>query len=411
MNKIITFSIAFLVLIPILIAEPLKVELQSERGVQGFFEKDANSGRYSIEISFIPVTTLDEVTNAEMTEVLSQFYAEEILSQQLGKSVGIIFEKAKKRVKIGNPVVYEYTIPEDALIDARKDDTHKAIKALTSEKTDTATKLKDFRSSCFRDMRTAEALYMDMIRNSANLDDLLVKIRRSLNTLRTKIENDDALFMREKKAFYTQLDEISHRLQEEIARAKSRPVQRIPQSPSGLDVGGKQGLPNMNETSNRQSDSKDVFLEDDLIVDVQIDAEFKPYLLAEKVMLQTGGCKILITPDGKKLLVSVGFTEIRGNSAKERVRQLRVAGYNADAEIAKHQRIDVTHFAQRNKSVVVSQENGNETSKIQRTSVSLTTVQAEASIDSLETVGTWKSADGTLFFVAKGCIINDKQDK
>lgn len=411
MKEIITISVTFLAFVSILIAEPLKVELQSERGVQVFFEKDANSGCYSIEFSFIPVTTLDEVTNAEMTEVLSQFYSEEILSRQLGKPVGIIFEKTKKRMKNGNPVVYEYIIPEDALIDARNDDTHKAIKALTSDNSDTATKLKDFRSSCFRDMRTAEALYMDMIRNSANLDDLWEKIRRSLNSLRTKIENDDALFMREKKAFYAQLDEISHRLQDEIAHAKTKPVQRMPQTLSGLDVEGKQGLSEKNEGSDRQSDSEGFFLEADLIVDVQIDAEFKPYLLAEKVMLQTGGCKILITPDGKKLLVSVGFTEIRGNSAKERVRQLRVAGYNADAEIAKHQRIEVIHFAQRSKSVVVSQENGNETSKVQRTSVSVTTVQAEASIDSLETVGTWKSADGTLFFVAKGCVISDKQDK
>ena len=406
MKNLFTISITFLAFASILIAEPLKVELQSERGAQGLFEKNTTSGRYSIEISFIPVTTLDEVTNAEMTEVLSQFYAEEILSQQLGKSIGVIFEKKQKRVKTGNPIIYDYTIPEEAIIEAIKDDMHQAIKALTTGKADAVTKLKDFRSSCFRDMRTAEALYMDMIRDSTNLDELWGKIRRSLNTLQTKIENDNALFLREKKAFYTQLDEISHRLQEEIVRTQKNPAPKTPQSPPDLDLGGKQGISKTNENTDRQSDSKDLFPKEELIIDVQIDAEFKPYLLAEKVMLLAGGCKMLITPDGTKLLVSVGFTEIRGNSAKERVRQLRIAGYNADAEIAKHQRIEVTHFAQRNKSVVVSQENGNEKSKVQRTSVSLTTVQAEASIDSLETIGTWKSADRTLFFVAKGCVIN-----
>lgn len=409
MKKLITISIIFLTaLASILIAEPLKVELQSERSVQGLFEKNATSGSYCVEISFIPVTTLDEVTNAEMTEVLSQFYVEEILSQQLGKSVGIIFEKTEKRIKTGNPVIFSYTIPVNSIIEAKRDETHKAIKALTTEKTDAATKLKDFRSSCFRDMRTAEALYMDMIRSSTNLDELWGKIRRSLITLRTKIENDDALFLREKKAFYTQLDEISHRLQEEIVRAKKNPAPKTPQSPPDRDLVGKQSMPKTNESTEKQSDSKGLFPKEDLIIDVQIDAEFKPYLLAEKVLLLTGGCKMLITPDGKKLLVSVGFTEIRGNSAKERVRQLRVAGYNADAEIAKHQQIEVTHFAQRSKSVVVSQENGNEKSKVQRTSVSLTTVQAEASSDCLETIGTWKSADGTLFFVAKGCVIKKK---
>lgn len=393
--------------------QPVRIELPSDRSVTAFYETNtpiAESCRLSV--SFIPVTTLDEVTNAEMTETLAQFYAEEILSLQLTKEVGIDFSVATWSMQKENQMVsFSFTIPKKAIYDAiQKEKTHPALKELLDDQRDASTRIQEFRSLCFRDIRTAEAIYSDMIR--ASKENVEKNIQSSLSDLQNRISNDNALLMQEKEALLKQLKEIEGRLMNLLEA--SRKHETSPIQPTKQAVSSSIPIQSSLAQSERQSLSSD--LKDntssngnleELISQATIDPRFKPYLLANKILLEIGGCMLLEAFGGRKLILTVGCTEVRGNTAKERLRQIRVAEYNADAELAKRLNPETSYQAQRSKTTSITHINGKETSEQHRISTSLTSTQAKAAIKGLEKVGTWKSPDGTLFFVAKGCFIDE----
>ena len=72
------------------------IELRSDRSAKAEIKEDKAKQNYAVKINFVPVTTLDDVTNEEMTVMLAQFFIEEALSIFLKDSKLNFFSKVPK---------------------------------------------------------------------------------------------------------------------------------------------------------------------------------------------------------------------------------------------------------------------------------------------------------------------------
>ncbi len=53
-----------------------KIEIESDKSAAAEISENKEEQLFSLSLTFMPVTTLDTVTNDKMTEVLAQFLAE-----------------------------------------------------------------------------------------------------------------------------------------------------------------------------------------------------------------------------------------------------------------------------------------------------------------------------------------------
>lgn len=123
------------------------------------------------------------------------------------------------------------------------------------------------------------------------------------------------------------------------------------------------------------------------------------------ILLRDGGAGV-IEKDGKCYFIAVGVTAVKGNEPAERVRQLRVAKINALRAVAEY--IEPTKIETETKltekTTIETTEKGKkghsfkELDETTRTSV-------QATLQAPEQVGTWKSTDGSLFFIAVGRML------
>lgn len=359
-----------------------KIELQSDKSVSAEITEDKEKQLVSVSLTFVPVSTLDAVTNDEMTGVLAQFFAEEALSSYLKSPKAVAFSMAKCIVhkKTEKQCSLTYEIPIAAISDAEV--KQQSISAESIRKyfasVPTENLLQDFRSTCFRDLRIAEAVFLEQIKSCKDKEGLARKIKDAFSALTGKINSDDALFLSEKEELLTKANSVKDFL---LKKLSSAPVP-VSESMSSPDT---QGSPNITRGTFRP--------------------EFEPFLLSDPILLEAGGCKAFRTEDGRTVLIAVGFTEVRDRSAKDRVRRKKVAEQKAFAELAKYREIEVTFFSERVKTTTISSKNGVEEGSSHKTSSSRITVNAEAYISGMLTVGSWYSEDGKLFYLAKGCII------
>ncbi len=362
-----------------------KIELQSDKSASAEIAEDKGKQLVFVSLTFMPISTLDVVTNDEMTGVLARFFTEEALSSYLKCPKAIAFSQARCIVheKTAKQCSLTYEIPIAAISDVEvkqraipAESLKRYFASVTSENL-----LQDFRSTCFHDLRIAEAVFLEQIKSCKDKEKLARKINDAFSALTGKINSDDALFLSEKEELLTKTDSVKSFL---LKKLSSAPV-AVSESMASPDA---QGSPNI---------VRGTFL-----------PEFKPFLLSDPILLEVGGCKAFRTGDGKTVLIAVGIAEVKDQSAKDRIRRQKVAEQKAFGELAKHQEVEVTFFSERFKSTAISSKNGVETGSSHKISSSRITVKAEAYFDEMLTVGRWYSGDGKLFCLAKGCMIPKK---
>ena len=104
-------------------------------------------------------------------------------------------------------------------------------------------------------------------------------------------------------------------------------------------------------------------------------------------------------------MIAVGYAEVKDQSPKDRIQRQKIAEQRAFGELAKHQEVEVVHFSELHKAVTISSKDRSETGSLQKSHFSRTTVKAEAYVEEMLTVGQWYSKDEKLFYLAKGCMI------
>ena len=87
------------------------------------------------------------------------------------------------------------------------------------------------------------------------------------------------------------------------------------------------------------------------------------------------------------------------------------AEQKAFGELAKYQEVEVMVFASRDKATTITTKNGLESSESKRTSNSRITIRAGAYFNDMLTIGQWYSKNEKLFYLAKGCIIQNEGKK
>ena len=334
--------------------------------------------KYTISIEFLPVTTLDEISNREMSETIAQFYAEEALSGFLHEPKAIVFSKVQSTLNVigGSKAQCVFDVPVEAVIDApvRKVEVREEVvgKRHANKSIDASAHLLDFRSSCFRDLRIAESLYSEQIgslKERKERNALRRRICDAFSSLRQKINEDDDLFRAEKKELIEKANKVERYLLGEIDGEGAR-------SEKSINVPIK-------------------------------DAVFKePYgslLKTDVVLLTRGGARFVEIGDGAIAILAVGSAMADNDDMEE------VAEMMASAELGKLQAGEEVVVANKRERIYsrLSDSNG-ESEKLDVRRTSMTAINSMDFHKCGETVGTWFSSDGKRFFMAKGRIVYPK---
>lgn len=359
------------------------IELRSDRSAKAEIKEDKAKQNYIVQISFVPVTTLDSVTNDEMTAMLAEFFTEEALSTFLKGSKAVIFSGITPQVlkQEKNLITIQYTIPVKNICNAETRTVDSAVgimlkKFYASTTLSSDNLIADFRSTCFRDLRSAEIYFASQINKSKNKAGLKTQIQRAFIELTKKINNDDALFMSEKEELLEKSKKVEIFLLKQLEKSSRSTASDSQPDTALLNVSRVTFLP-----------------------------QFKDFLINDNILLEVGGCRAFENSSGKRVLIAVGVAPVKDNTPKDRLLRQKIAEQKAFGELAKHQEVEVTFFAERYKTTEIKTENGAESGKSRRNSSTRITVQAEAYFDEMITVGYWYSKDGKLFFLAKGCFI------
>lgn len=340
-------------------------------------QKNVSPEGFSIIVSFHPVTTLDDVTNEEMTEVLAHFYAEEALSTFLQSHKGIDFAKAKATNKpMGeNFARWAFSVPVGAVVDAEIEviEARKEVvgKKSLEERQDAKTRQQDFRSSCFRDLRVAESLFAEEAGKCKDVqacEKLRRRIESAFSVLREKIKADDGLFRAEKKELLEKVDKVESFLIREASVGAN----------GDNDHGREAPLP---------------------IVDAVFVPPFDKILEADLILLKSGGARIIKRKDGSFVVLAVG-SALASNDNREKIAEMQAA-----AALSKLRGEEVVTEDELSRNYERTTKNGvtSETAATERKSkISLFSIDFHKPG---ETVGTWLSPDRKRFFLAKGRIV------
>ena len=380
----------YLILVLVLFASTLSlaktIELQSDKSVSAEVSENKTEQIVTVSLKFLPVTTLDSVSNEEMTEVISKFLTEEALSIYFKSTKMINFSKVKLTVHSKSEKSWHisYHIP-DSSIKNWKEEEHtvsaaemkKHLSSLSAEEV-----IQNFRSSCFRDLRIAEAVFLDKIKNGKDKGVLDGQIKQAFDALLSKINADDALFLSEKE----ELEE------------KAKTVRKFL-------------IKKMNTTFLQTKKEAIQDNKSSMITNVKILPEYRECILSSSVLLELGGCQAFQQADGRILLVAVGYAEVNSQTPQDRIRRQRIAEQKAFGELAKYQEVEVMVFASRDKATTITTKNGLESSESKRTSNSRITIRAGAYFNDMLTIGQWYSKNEKLFYLAKGCIIQNEGKK
>ena len=353
---------------------------------------------FAIAVAFRPVTTLDDVTNREMTEVMAQFYAEEALSKFLESPKAIVFSKAETMVgkvdEDAKKVKFGFRVPVEAVIDApvQKVEAREEVvgKKNPDVKKSVGNRFQDFRSTCFRDLRIAEALYADEV-SSVKGEKAVAKLRQKMHAafvaLREKIENDDNLFRAEKKELVGKVEKVERSLVKELEGKESNGARREDcDSDAEEKIKSDRSLP---------------------ISDATFVEPFGKLLKRDPILLTTGGARVIEMKNGSIAVVFVGSARA-DNDDREEIAEMR--GADALGRLREGEETSSESSIERTYTRSSGDSGAKENMDVKR--VSRVRMNSNAFLpDGMEKVGTWFSKDGKKFFLAKGRIVRPKKGK
>ena len=381
------------------------VQFKSSRKVAAdVTEIDSGKG-LRISVAFIPVSTLTEASNERISRLMAQSFAERTVSGYLHAPKTILFPKAKI-VSFEFPksnyerickVVYE--IPKTALLDivvkknkvSDLEDTWEIFKKACM--TESKYAMDDFRSDCYRDLRLAEAAFMvEIAQRERTLESVREEIETSFSAIIQRVDSEDMLLMSEKEELSNKIQSVRsfllRKLEERHLSRERLPVVRSDKVLYSAD------------------DVKRNDREDKLpILNAVFQEPFGEFLKNDPILLLHGGARFIKIDDGATAILAVGY------AASDNENREDVAELEASAALGKLQGGEETLVNNKYEDAYLSVSMGGETKEnvkmIQSYKVSVNSMDFHKTG---ETVGTWLSADGKRFFLAKGRIVR-KQPK
>ena len=149
------------------------------------------------------------------------------------------------------------------------------------------------------------------------------------------------------------------------------------------------------------------------VTSIQADPPFDKYLLANPILLEVPGFKLIRLKGGGKVILSVASTEMKDDSASERVRAERVCRLKATVgSLKEKQGILIAHAETLDDgkvTVAISTENASSSDGLE-TLKQMTSAKVEGIVKEMPPVGRWRSPDGKIFFLATGVILDANGD-
>ena len=141
--------------------------------------------------------------------------------------------------------------------------------------------------------------------------------------------------------------------------------------------------------------------------DVEIEADFEPYLTSNRLLMEVTGAKVIRRKDGTSVVIAVGSTVLKDGSAKERLRAEKVCRVKALASVvAEKQGIQVAHTEQVKEETVIILDEAKERATSVMEVLQITKTKVEGMTRDMPVIGHWRSADGETFYLAIGAIID-----
>lgn len=143
--------------------------------------------------------------------------------------------------------------------------------------------------------------------------------------------------------------------------------------------------------------------------EVDLETPFDKYLLANPLLMEIAGAKIIRQPNGNQIILSVASTVLKDKSAEERIRAERVCRIRAIASVvAEKEGVHVYRLEESKEQRLVILENGQEKGKSISELLEITRTKTEGITKDMPVVGRWKSKDGNIFYLALGRIVDRK---
>jgi len=141
--------------------------------------------------------------------------------------------------------------------------------------------------------------------------------------------------------------------------------------------------------------------------DIEIEKPFDTYLLANPLLMEVTGAKLIQLPNGNQVVIAVASTVLKDKSAQDRLRAEKVCRIKALATVvAEKQGIQVAHVEQLKEQTVIVLEKGKETAKSVSELLQITKTKVEGITKDMPVVGQWKSMDGDVFYLAIGIMLD-----
>jgi hypothetical protein len=140
--------------------------------------------------------------------------------------------------------------------------------------------------------------------------------------------------------------------------------------------------------------------------EVEIERPYERYLLANPLLMEVTGAKIIRLPMGRSVVIAVASTAIKDGSAQDRLRAEKVCRVKALASVvAEKQGIQVAHTEELKEQSAVVLDGDRETGKSVSELLEITKTKVEGIAKDMPVVGRWKSKDGQVFYLAIGAVV------
>jgi hypothetical protein len=143
--------------------------------------------------------------------------------------------------------------------------------------------------------------------------------------------------------------------------------------------------------------------------EIKISKPFETYLLADPLLMEVSGAKLLRLENGQQVVLAVASTVLENDSAPERLRAEKVCRIKALANVVSQKEgVQVARVEQVKEKTVITLENDKETGKSVSELLQVTTAKVEGIAKDMPVVGRWKSGDGKVFYLAIGVVCDAK---
>jgi len=144
---------------------------------------------------------------------------------------------------------------------------------------------------------------------------------------------------------------------------------------------------------------------------IKIDKKFKSYFAENMLLMEMEGAKVIRDKDGKTIIISVASTVIKDEAAKEQLRAEKICKIKAIAGVvAEKKGIQVFRKEVLNERTIIKKENEKDSGESLSELIQVTQTKIEGISRDMPVVGTWRSKDGKIFFLAIGTMLDKNGD-